>query len=179
MAQTKIPDDMLQPGDLVDVRYAIVSDNQTLVDLAIHEIKKQLAADPRFDYQGSRTEQGFDADQVPQNDLIITVQVRKYLRGQRPETQEAIIGVIAISTAIALLAAAVAYYAHAIKFVSANKRAIAENPAISDEVKVAALHDKTSIGAGLGAAAGSLFTAVVIIAVLLALSWSRRGHGGD
>lgn len=179
MAQTKIPDDMLQPGDIIDVTYAIVGDNQTLVDLAIHEVKKQLAADPRFDYQGSRIEQGFDADQVPQNDLIISVQVRKYLRGQRPETQEASIGLIGIASLLAGLIALGAYYTHAIKYVSANKRAIAENPLLSDSVKVAALQEEKTFGQGVAAAGGSLMTAMIIIGVLWAMSLSRRRSGDD
>jgi hypothetical protein len=37
--QTNIPSDMLEPGDLVDIQYEIVSTNQTFVGLAVSEIK--------------------------------------------------------------------------------------------------------------------------------------------
>jgi hypothetical protein len=96
-----IPDDMLAPGDLLDVDFLITSDNDTLVGMAIQDVKKALWADPRFDYQGSAWQTREDG-----RHLIVTVSVRTTLKGERVPIQQAGLGVTAL-IAIALVVGAV------------------------------------------------------------------------
>jgi hypothetical protein len=67
----------LQAGDIVKFVFDVQGGNQTLLDLAIHQLKTNLANDARFDYQGSNWDEGYDVDQVPYRHLQIFVQVRK------------------------------------------------------------------------------------------------------
>jgi len=189
--QTKIPDNMLAPGDILEVTYDVVSDNDTLVGLAIHSIKSSLAADARFNYQGSRWDEGFDADQVPYRRLIISVQVRKSLREERTPTQLAGIGVagmVLIGSLLAILAGAVVNSGYG-KIIEQKKytiiRDITNDPNLSEAERVAALNAVNVAGQGTGtlanltAAGGSLVTAGIIVAVLWALSLSRRPSGAE
>lgn len=188
-----IPSDMLQSGDLVDVEYEIKAGApEALVNLAISQVKKDLWADPRFDYQSSRRLYGYDADQVWYDKLIVTVSVRQYPRGQRPEVQQAGI-FVPIAVLIALLAGVVASYGlkfmtarvtlRATEAVTSEVERIRNDPNMTEAEKQAAYaalqqRDSRSIGSGLAAAGGSILTAAIIIAVLWALSLSRPARGG-
>lgn len=118
----QIPDDVLIPGDLVDVYYQIKPGApQGLVTTAIHEIKKSLASDSRFHYQGSKIE---DRTNLEDNSvtpyLIVTLQVAdpSKVTGNKPlATQPQQAGLwIPIVVLIALVTAAVVAYSVAVVY---------------------------------------------------------------
>jgi len=136
---TQIPDDMLRSGDLVDVFYEIKPGaNPTLVSMAISQVKNDLWADKRFDYQGSRITEEFDPEtREPFELLTVTIMVRKYPRGERPERYEAGI-FVPIVALVAMLTAAVVAFSVAIIYRSYVVHRIASSEQ-SDAVKVAGL----------------------------------------
>jgi hypothetical protein len=190
MAQTvNIPDDMLAAGDLVAVEFEIrPGANATGLDLAIHQVKQDLAQDPRFDYQGSdivtRVDKSGLTGSVREVEyLIVYVQVRRSLRGARPQTQEAAIGVIALASLAAICVAAVVAWGAYLNYrtatiVQRTIETITQDPNLSPEQKTQIIKSVVpappSIGSGVAAAGASLGTALVIIGVLWALSLSSR-----
>jgi hypothetical protein len=112
MAQGPIPEsEILYPGDLIDVEYE-VTQLGVLTDMAIERIKRDLWADERFDYQGSRWEtrtdkSGLEGGVVERQYLIITVMARRYPKTQQPQTQEAGLGPVAVIALLTLLGAAI------------------------------------------------------------------------
>lgn len=193
MAETlNIPDDMLAPGDLVAVEYEIVGANQTLVDMAIHDVKNTLSTDPRFDYQGSEIVDRVDLGTGTTHQyLICYVQVRKTLRAERPEQQEAgVLPYVALAALVGIAVAAVAcHYLSYRKATVVNRTAevqgeivekILNDPNMSSEDKSSAIRglqqtQATGVGSGLAAAGSAIGMALVIIGVLWALSLSHRG----
>jgi hypothetical protein len=188
--QLQIPDDQLRPGDLVEVEYLVTGGNDTLLGMAVHDVKKTLATDTRFHYQGSRWDDRVDlSDGQTYRYLIITVMVAdpSKVTGNHPkvEIQQAGIGVVAIGALIGLVATAIVAYSGQLAYTTYSVKRIAADPSIPDDVKVAAL---TAIGAGakkplvggsVTAAGGAVVTAVIIIGVLWALSLSRRGASAE
>lgn len=183
---TQIPDEMLRSGDLVDVEYLIKPGaNPTLLGLAISNVKKDLWADKRFDYQGSREEirtnkSGLDGGVREERILIITVSVRKYPRGERPELYQAGLH-LGVAILLGLFAGAVIAYSGQLAYKTHTVKRIATDPNMSDAVKTAALEalgqSSASVGSGIAAVGGSLVTAAIIIGVLWALSLSKsRGQ---
>jgi hypothetical protein len=187
-----IPDDMLAPGDLLDVDFLVTSDNDTLVGMAIQDVKKALWADPRFDYQGSAWQTREDG-----RHLIVTVSVRTTLKGETVPIQQAnvAVGLIAVATAITLLAGAIAYWS-CMEYKGAVLKAgverarieqierIRNDPTLSPEEKTAQIAavpsaPETGLGAGVAAFGGSLVTAVIVIGVLWALSLGVRHRGSE
>ncbi len=169
--QVNIPEDQLQPGDLVELKYEITSANETIVGMAIHDIKSALAQDPRFDYQGSREVTASNlATGQPVRWLFITVSVRRTLREGRPEIQQAN-WLVPIVVLVGLVAAAIVAYSGSVvyKTYAIKRIAMADIPEGSKTTALKAL------GRGsLGLAAGSsLVMAGVVIAVLWVLSRGR------
>jgi hypothetical protein len=198
---TQVVDELLAPGDLVDVEYLIQPGAAPgLVTLAIHDIKRSLAADERFHYQGSWTETRVDktgqfGGVIDVEFLIVRVQVadpskRKALPDGyepqpqwNPERQEAGIPRLSVKSVVALFSAAIAAHAAAVTIRTYTLHRLATSTAMNDETKQAALNafgkGGSSIGQAIALISGSLGTAAIIIAVLWALSLSSRRGGVD
>lgn len=199
--QLQIPDDELVPGDLIDAYYQIQpGTSDYLVSAAIGDVKKSLASDPRFHYQGSRLEPLRDPDdgQTYQY-LIVTLQVAdpSKITGHHPAepgVQEAgvLLPLIVVVTVLSGLLAS-ALYSGAIKFKSFQITRTAEisqattiaiiNSKMSDSAKQAAFNAQaasakaqngSSSGSTFAGAIGSLTTVAIIIGVLWAASLSHR-----
>ncbi len=191
---TNIPSDMLAPGDVVDVKYEIVSTNQAMIDLAVQEIKKTLYSDGRFDYWGSKIiTVGDEQLQRDVQFLTVTLAVRKYVRGSRQpdgiqggyptwdtagglsgaqEPQEGLIGYIAIAILVGLAMGAAAAYSGAVIYKSYTIRRIAESSTASDSTKAAAINalGKPMLGFKdtiLGLGAGGLIVAGLVLWAIL------------
>ncbi len=168
--QVRIPDDQLAPGDLVDVEYLIQPGAAPgMVKLAVSEVKKSLANDERFNYQGSREETRIDksglAGSVREVQvIIITVQVADPRKKGAPlpgDPQKAAVGV-SIAVLVAIVAGVAALYSAAIIYRSYTIKRIATSDQ-SDAVKIAALDaakapmiDLSKVGVGT-IAIGALF----------------------
>jgi len=179
-----IPNDQLMAGDIVEFIIDPQTANQTLIDLGVHKIKSDLAAEAWYDYQGSewRTIDG-------RRYLSIYVQVRRYPRGMPPSMASGFAPVAVVVVSLAALAAivAVATAVSKMREVAAGVRrdqaivVIATDPSLTKEQKdryIAALNapvtGSTGLGAGVAALGGGLMTAAIIIGVIWALSESER-----
>ncbi len=201
-----IPTDLLLPGDEVDIEYRIhPGSNQTVVGLAISDIKAAVAKDPRFDYQGSRIESRLDKETLNvTNFLIIRVTVRRTPRAERVEVQEAGMGVgilIGLGTVMALALGWAAVHiahlrlermnviSHNLQVVTEEMQRISNDPNLSDETKremikayqaVLATSQPQSVGSGIKqgitAAGSAVAMAIIIIAVLWVITRNRGGQ---
>jgi hypothetical protein len=128
---TAIETQDLRPGDLVDIKYEIRTDNRVQLGLAVHSIKQALASDERFNYQGSREVTASElATGAQVRWLIVTVEVRKTLRQEQMETKTQEAGFwIPLVAIVALMTTAVFAWGHAVKYVSATKRELGYPPA--------------------------------------------------
>jgi hypothetical protein len=185
---------MLYPGDLVDLTYEITSTNETLVALAVHDLKQTLYADARFDYQGSREITASNVEtQQPVRFLIITLLVRKTLRQEHVPIQEANLGPVALVAIVALAAAAVIAYSGAVVYRSVQVRRAAEaqaatteailaDPTLTAAEKAAAIEAATpaaptGIGAGLAGLGSGVFVAAILLGAIWLMTGSdRRSH---
>jgi len=193
MAETiEIPEGVLVPGDIIRFDYRIQGTNETLVGMAVSDIKKALWSDDRLDYQGSENSYPVDLETGKSTRILsIYVSVRKYRRAQRETTQYAITGVAVLSlvaivaSAVAVYSAAITYQSYAIKRVELARieevEKVRTDQTMSDDAKKAALEaiankrdTPIGLGSGLAAFGGSLVTAAIIIGVLWALSLSGR-----
>ena len=79
-----IPTDLLVPGDTVRLEFEILTTDQGQVDQMIHQLKQDLANDPRFDYQGSQLSTVGDLKLKRDVKLLsVFVTVRKSMRESR------------------------------------------------------------------------------------------------
>jgi hypothetical protein len=171
---------MLQPGDLVDIELELKAGLYgTLENLAVSEVKKSLAADRRFRYQGSREIESFETETgEPYRAIIITVQVADLSKvtGSNPRPTpplEAGVSWIKVITLVSIVAGAIAAYSGAIAYRAYVIRRIATSGE-SDAVKVAALQAAGQPLFGTGSL-GGVGMAVIIIAVLWVLTRTPRG----
>lgn len=199
----QIPDDQLQPGDLVDVEYEIMPGAApAAVAAAIHDVKAQLAHDRRFVYQGS---QEFETQETETGALykaiIITVMVADPSKrtGSNPppaETQQAgfwipvTVIVALVTSAVIAWRASVVYVGYTLTrrteaVISAVDR-IRNDPNMTPDQKQAALdalgatkEEQKGLSAGIAAFGGSLVTAALIIGVVWAVSLSGKGRAAD
>ncbi len=172
-----IPDDMLVPGDLLSLKFRRLVDNDTLVGMAINDVKKKLWADPRFDYEGSEWRG---------DTFVINVRVRTTPKGERVEVQQAGIGaLIAVATVAAMVVGAIIAWkalentgyeiqrgTEAARYQEAER--IRQDPQLSESQKASQLQalysQKTavSVGGGIsnlfaGVGAGGLVVAGLVI----------------
>jgi hypothetical protein len=171
----QIADDLLRPGDLVDVNYEIAGGNATLVAMAVSNVKRTLAADKRFHYQGSvEFESSENETGTPQRFITFTVQVADPAkvgdRATASKPQEA--GLVSVLTLLAVIAGAIAAVglSYAIVHASTTVRAIAMSNQ-TDAVKVAALGALSKPPFGIGT--------LVIGGILAAVLLSGRFAGGQ
>lgn len=191
MANAIPSDEVLYPGDLVDVEYEIVGGNSFLTALAVHRVKEDLATDDRFHYQGSQeVERDDQGDGVRHRYLIITVQVadpskRTGHNPPPPEEQKAGMGATVIKVGMIVVAItgsiAVSVATGSLIHRTATIHHMTDDRTLTDQQRKEGLEaiGKSSggIGGAVAAAGGSLVTAAIIIGVLWALSLSSRGHG--
>lgn len=196
-----IRDDLLYPGDTIRFDYVIRGGNQTLLNMAISDIKKTIYADDRLDYQGSEIvtevdKSGLEGSVREVQVLRIYAKVRRYRREVPPEIQEAGIGAIGVGVLIGVIATAVVAYSavvvarghsvtRAVQAVTEQVEKIRTDEGLSDEAKQAAFEalgkgipePKQNLGSGLTALGSGLVTTAMIIGVLWAVSLSspRRG----
>ena len=149
MLEPATTDEVLRPGDMVDVIFKIVGNNETLLGLAIHSIKQTVAADERFDYQSGWRESRVDEMGITDEYLIVRVMVRKKPRQgyDQPRVQEA---GMELGLVLGLMSGAVIAYSASliIDSVVSHERTevierIATDPNISDVVKVASIEGAT------------------------------------
>ncbi len=175
-------DEVLNPGDLLDVIYEVKPGNDTLVDLAISKAKNDLAKDPRWHYQGSHWEEYPDPDFAGTVRLIVfTVQVAdpsKVTGEDPPDVQLAraldprIIAAVILAVGLAISSVAASIYM-TYKGYLINKTA--SDPGISDEVKLAALAGLTK--SNLGDALKSVGHSLVIVALIVGVLWVLSKSG--
>jgi hypothetical protein len=188
--------EILYPGDLVDVEYE-VRQTGLLTDMAIAQIKRDLWADERFDYQGSRWEtrvdkSGLDGTIVEREFLIITVLVRTTPKTQQPQEQRAGLGPVAVIAVVTLLGAAVIvaagaliYHGHSItraaQIETQTTQAVLGDPNLTPEQKTEVLTAQANAaksgGGGLAAIGSSVFVAGILIGVIY-LFTRTSGRGG-
>lgn len=187
--------EILYPGDLVDVEYLVQREDGVLLDMAIHNVKQQLYADERFDYQGSRWESrtdksGLDGTLTERRYLIITVSVRRYPKTQQAQQQLATLGPVAvialitlISAAVLLAAGALIYYGHSIQRAAQvqgeTSQAVLADPNLTPEQKADILAAQASRPAGgLASWIGSgVFMAGIMLGTIYLFTRSS-GRGG-
>lgn len=190
--------EVLNPGDLIEVQYEIRNAPETLTKLAIHKVKTELWADPRFNYQGSRIDEVTDAATGEKRRyLFIQVQVRRYLKGDRIRKVQAsafhptvLLGVIAAAITAVAVSSSLAYQNYTIlrsaQITAEEAEKIRTDPSLSAEQKTQILSElyteppaakSVGVGTGLAALGGSVVTAAIVIGVLWALSLSGRPRG--
>jgi len=175
MAGLYVEDTQLRPGDIVMLQFELVGANQTLTDLAIHQIKQTVANDKRFNYQGSEIGEGPDEEGNTLRVLNVYVQVRKTPKQEQAEPQLAGVGltaVVSIGVLIGLVCAAiiahsgqVIYRTHSINKIAASNMPI--------PVKIATLNALGVEGKGGGGWAGILVTGGIIIGALWLMSQKK------
>jgi len=150
-----IEDQYLHSGDMIDLVYQIQGTNETMIALAVHSIKQSVAADPRLDYQSARREYRVDLGTgINYEFLIVRVIVRRYPRGEpEPDVQTAGIWVPIVAV-VAMATAAIVAHKAAIVYRTYSIIRVAENPNLSDEVKVATLNAIGQKGFDLSKALG-------------------------
>jgi ribosomal protein S28E/S33 len=201
MAQTvEIDDKLLYPGDTIRFDFVLTGGNETLRSLAIKKVKDEIYADDRLDYQGSEIVTEVDktglAGGVREIEVLhVYAKVRTYRRDAHPEIQKAGIGPFAVVTIISLMTTAVIVASGAVVYRSYSvQRAttikveeiekIRTDPNMTAAQKEAALQSlgetqtSTGFGTGVAAAGASVGTALIIVAVLWALSLSIGRRGG-
>jgi hypothetical protein len=201
MAETvEINEELLYPGDTIRFDFLLTSSNETLRSLAIQKVKEQIYADDRLDYQGSEIVTEVDktglAGGVREIEVLhVYAKVRTYRRDAHPEIQKAGIGafsvltlVALVTTAVMLASCAVVYRSYSIQRTTTVKveeiEKIRTDPDMTADQKEAALQSlgesktATGFGAGIAAAGASVGTALIIVAVLWALSLSSGRRGG-
>ena len=172
----------LKAGDIVTVPFAIKGANQTLIDLAVHEIKKNLAADQRFNYQGSEIVAGKDADGNDSQVLNIYVQVRKKPRQEQTEVQPQEASalapvVIALGTIVSLVWGATYLIA---KRMELQALPVLVNGSAPESVKIAAVQaafdaNKKSVGSGVATAGNTLALGALALGGLWLLTQRKAG----
>jgi|GEM_PF-4258719 len=199
-----IRDDLLYPGDTIRFDYVIRGGNQTLLDMAIGEVKRKIYSDDRLDYQGSEIvgevdKSGLSGSVEEIRVLRVYAKVRRYRREASPQVQEAGIGAIALVSIVALLAGAWAYSQY-ISFRGATivlrtaqvqqdtTKMILESD-LSSQQKTEVLTSQADavqsagvkrpiFGSSIPVLGGGLATAAVIIGVLLVVFGGARRPGG-
>ena len=164
MAETiEIPEGVLVPGDILMIEFEITSTNRTLVGMVVSDIKKNVWADDRLDYQGSKEFTVGDLElQRDVTILQVFASVRKYRRAQRETMQYAITGAAAATIVAAIVGSVAALAAGSVIYRSYTVKKVAMSDQ-SDAVKIAALDamdkpmfDLSRIGVGT-LAVGALF----------------------
>jgi hypothetical protein len=179
MAGVKIPDDMLAPGDLVEIEYRIKGGSDILTMMAVNEVEKSLDREEKWDLTRYRFEDRLDPQtNEPKRYVVFTVRYREVSKWDSEKVYETQMagGLVAVALAISLLAGALAAYAY-VEYVGYQlMRKVIEDPTFTPDQKTQILTEgnKQGIGSGLAAAGGSLVTAAVIIGVLWAVSLSAR-----
>jgi len=149
-----IDSDILRPGDLVEIVYWIRARQETLIALAVHNIKQTVAADQRFDYQSGKREYRTDLETgITYEYLVVQVILRSERKGDRIPIQQANALTIAMPCAAAVAGfAALAYYTYATKQVEMRRMDVVEKIHESDapdHVKQAAYETMGVSGMGL------------------------------
>jgi hypothetical protein len=204
----QMPDELLAPGDLVDVEYLIQPGAAPgLVTLAIHDIKRALAADERFLYQSSWIETRVDKTGqfgavVDVEFLIVRVQVADPAKRAAlpdgyepqpqwtPERQEAGIPRLSVRAFLALVIAAGAPYSAALVYQSyitrrntvdriAEVERIRQDPTLSDDEKRAAFEAIGQAGSSssLGLGVAAFGGSLVTAAIVIGVLWALSLSG--
>jgi len=185
MAEIPIDSDILRPGDLVEIVYLVKARQETLIALAVHNIKQTVAADQRFDYQSGKREYRTDLETgITYEYLVVQVILRSERKGDRIPIQEAhagtlVAGLIGVAAAYA---AVIAYHTYATKHVATRKLDVAEKILDSDapdHVKQAAyeaMGSSTDLGVDLFGSKGLMpwLIAGGLVAGMYLASKSRR-----
>jgi hypothetical protein len=175
MSDLQIPDTLLVPGDTIRVDYLIIRENATALGLASTRMKETIASDDRLDYQGSEHTYPVDLETGETSHIFsIYATVRRYRRGYRAETNEAITGALAATIIVSALSAVAIAWAGYLTYRTYTVVVIAQDSKLTAEEKTEAYEainevGDVSIGTGLSLAAVG---AVLLIGLLL---WSRSG----
>jgi len=143
MAETvRIDSDVVLPGDMIDLVYQVVGGNETMIALAVHSIKQNIAEDQRFDYQSGHREYRTDLETGKVHEyLIVRVILRRTMKdNRRPIQQASIVGIVAIAGAAVIYYAttlALGHYVHLREVRLAES--VVNDPNAGDVVKAAAL----------------------------------------
>ena len=171
--QVQIDPDLLFPGDIIRFDYLIRNANETLIDYAISDLKQTIADDGRLDYQGSEITNPVDLETGTSSRILsIYAEVRRYRR-ERPE--ESLQAGVSAKAIVALVAAAVLARSAYLAYRTYSVTRIAMSPAVSDEVK------KAAIDALQGKTIGETLTqwglSVPMLVVMAAVAYFAFGVG--
>jgi len=104
MSDLQIDDTLLVPGDIVAFDYELLTQNATVRDWAISQIKGTIWADDRLDYQGSTVFTLGDLELQRDVEILrVFAQVRKTRRDTRLEIQTASLSSITAAISVALV----------------------------------------------------------------------------
>jgi hypothetical protein len=192
---------LLEPGDVVKFVFKLTGGNQVLFDEAIRSIKTRLAADKRFNYQGSEMVWIKDENGVDIYVMNVYIQVRKNLKESSDaltvtvgtqNKKKVFVGepqlagmsgaakiVIALSTAFSMVCGAAIAWSSVVKQrekdTTINGILMSDVPADVKKAALAAVQGGIGTGEGLAIAGGGLATLAIIGAVIWLLSQGRAG----
>lgn len=168
--EVQINPELLYPGDIIRFDYLVLMAG-SLADLAIKNVKEQIWADPRLDYQGSEETYPVDLDTGQTSHIVsIFAKVRSYRKGDRPEMQ---LANVPIKPLVALISAAVIAYSAAMSYRTYAIVRIASSTTMAEETKQGAINALGGGGgtSGLSAAIAAAGASVGTVILLMVLAW--------